>query len=330
VAIPDITPHDGRTGYNLVWDPNGLVWVQMQQPILNAGSVTLSGTVDVSDRVGRLLGHVTVDAMPAITGTVTANAGSNLNTSLLALEAGHLATIDTSTAKIPSQGQALGSASMPVVLPAAQVTTLTPPTTVAVTNASLDGTPLATIDTDIKSNITLHAGTNVIGHVIVDSDTSLPALGPAPISGALPVAIASDQVVPVTLLRVNERTLNLGKQNAEDSIPVVLAVDQPVINVALTDGLDSVGTVARPLSVQFPAVPSVAIASSVPLAVTVASLPVVVTTSVPSDPTQSFDTTAMRNLLMEHRAQLYVAFQLQSTVSGQFVPVPEIPAFLAM
>lgn len=59
--------------------------------------------------------------------SVTANAGTNLNTSALALEAGHLATIDTSTAKIPSQGQALSAASMPVVLPAAQITTLTPP-----------------------------------------------------------------------------------------------------------------------------------------------------------------------------------------------------------
>lgn len=65
------------------------------------------------------------------TGTVTANAGTNLNTSALALEAGHLATIDTSTARIPAQGQALAAASMPVVLTAAQVTTLTPPAAIA-------------------------------------------------------------------------------------------------------------------------------------------------------------------------------------------------------
>src|SRR5713101_9797995 len=71
MAIPDITPHDGRTSYSLVWDVNALVWVTMQQPILNAGSVTLSGTVDVSDRTARVFGHVIVDTAPttAVTGT---------------------------------------------------------------------------------------------------------------------------------------------------------------------------------------------------------------------------------------------------------------------
>lgn len=46
-------------------------------------------------------------------GTVTANAGTNLNTSALALEAGHLATIDSKT---PSLGQATSASSRPVVL----------------------------------------------------------------------------------------------------------------------------------------------------------------------------------------------------------------------
>lgn len=47
-----------------------------------------------------------------------------------ALEAGHLAAIDTSTAKIPALGQALAASSVPVVLTAAQLTTLTPVSTV--------------------------------------------------------------------------------------------------------------------------------------------------------------------------------------------------------
>jgi hypothetical protein len=64
-------------------------------------------------------------------GTVTANAGTDLNTSLLALEAGgHLAGID---AKVPALGPALAAASVPVVLTAAQLSTLTPLSTVAVT-----------------------------------------------------------------------------------------------------------------------------------------------------------------------------------------------------
>ena len=76
-------------------------------------------------------------AIPAgsnLIGSVTANAGTNLNTSALALESGgHLASIDS---KVPSLGQALSASSVPVVLPAAQITTLTPPTSVTVTQAT--------------------------------------------------------------------------------------------------------------------------------------------------------------------------------------------------
>lgn len=71
-----------------------------------------------------------------------------------ALEAGHLATIDTSTARIPAQGQALAAASLPVVLTAAQITTLTPLSTVTTTppaNASTNVAQLAGTTTDTNS-----------------------------------------------------------------------------------------------------------------------------------------------------------------------------------
>lgn len=59
-----------------------------------------------------------------------ANAGTNLNTSLLALETGgNLASINTKT---PALGQALATGSVPVVLTAAQLSTLTPLTSVTV------------------------------------------------------------------------------------------------------------------------------------------------------------------------------------------------------
>lgn len=62
-----------------------------------------------------------------VSGTVTANAGTNLNTSALALETGgNLATIKTNTDKIPALGQALAAASVPVVLPAIQAAALRP------------------------------------------------------------------------------------------------------------------------------------------------------------------------------------------------------------
>ncbi len=142
-----------------------------------------------------VIGHVVVDS-----GSVTANAGTNLNTSALALEAGHLATID---AKVPALGQALAAASVPVVLTAAQISTLTPLTTVAVTqsgswtdtvtqatasslNATVVGTGTfavqaaqsGTWNIGTVTSITaiagaLPAGSNVIGHVIIDASSAV-------------------------------------------------------------------------------------------------------------------------------------------------------------
>lgn len=83
------------------------------------------------------LSSTTITGSVTVTGTVTANAGTNLNTSLLALEGGgNLATIVTNTGRIPAQGQALAAASLPVVLTAAQISTLTPLATVAVTQST--------------------------------------------------------------------------------------------------------------------------------------------------------------------------------------------------
>lgn len=93
-------------------------------------------------------GTTSVSNFPAtqpVSGTVAANAGTNLNTSALALEAGHLATIDTSTAKIPAQGQALAAGSLPVVLTAAQQTA--PPPPAAITGFALEAGHAANIDT---------------------------------------------------------------------------------------------------------------------------------------------------------------------------------------
>ncbi|MHB8483660.1 MAG: hypothetical protein ACYDBV_13180 [Nitrospiria bacterium] len=68
----------------------------------SSGTITISGTVTANQ---------------GGSWTVTANAGTNLNTSLLALESGgNLAAIKTDTDKIPSQGQALMAASTPVVI----------------------------------------------------------------------------------------------------------------------------------------------------------------------------------------------------------------------
>lgn len=163
------TVQPGNTANTTAWKVDGSA---VTQPVSIASLPALATGSNV-------IGHVIVDTAPTtavtgtfwqatqpVSGTVTANAGTNLNTSLLALESGgNLATIVTNTNKIPSLGQALAANSVPVILPSATVTTLTPPSN---TGYALDSS-LSTIDTDLKSNITLHAGTNVIGHVIVDT-----------------------------------------------------------------------------------------------------------------------------------------------------------------
>lgn len=89
-----------------------------------------------------------------VTGSVTANAGTNLNTSALALEAGgNLASIKAKTDNIPALGQALAAASVPVVLTAAQITTLTPP-------AAITGFATAAAQTDKSQFTKLTDGTD--------------------------------------------------------------------------------------------------------------------------------------------------------------------------
>ena len=91
------------------------------------------------------------------------------------------ASIDTKT---PALGQAVAGASVPVVLPAAQITALTPPTTVTVTQAT--GTNLHTVVDSLPS---IPAGANAIGSVSV---SNFP--GTQPVSGT--VAVSSLPAIP--------------------------------------------------------------------------------------------------------------------------------------
>lgn len=85
---------------------------------------------------------------------------------------GNLAAIKTDVDKIPSQGQALAAASMPVVLPAAQVTTLTPPA--AITNyANETGGNLAAIKADTDKIPSLGSAAATSSVPVTDSRTSL-------------------------------------------------------------------------------------------------------------------------------------------------------------
>lgn len=79
-----------------------------------------------------------------------------------------LASVDLKT---PSLGQALAAASVPIVLTAAQITTLTPPS--AITGFSTETTLASIKDTSGIKKITdaLPAGTNLMGKVGIDQTT---------------------------------------------------------------------------------------------------------------------------------------------------------------
>jgi hypothetical protein len=107
---------------------------------------------------------VSAVSLPLPSGAATSALQTTGNTSLSSIDV-----------KTPSLGQALSSASVPVVLPAAQLTTLTPLSTVTVTQAT--GTNLHTV---IDSLPSLPTGSNAIGSVSV---SNFPAT--QPISGTV-------------------------------------------------------------------------------------------------------------------------------------------------
>lgn len=197
--------------------------VVLGDPATNAGVAPVDATAGLKVDLG---------ADNDITGTVTANAGTNLNTSSLALEAGgNLAAIKAKTDNIPALGQALADASVPVILPSATITTLTPPAAITgfATSAKQD-TIISHVDglealattiagavsgTEMQTDIVgaLPAGTNTIGKLAANSGvdigdvdvTSVPRslMGPAQpgtaidsyTHAAINLAAAADQVL---------------------------------------------------------------------------------------------------------------------------------------
>jgi hypothetical protein len=130
-----------------------------------------------------------------VSGTVTAN--------LSATDKAVLDAIQTGTDKIPAQGQALAAASLPVVLPAAQIATLTPPA--AITGFAtetkqdtiighMDGVEglLTTIDADTSALAGAVAGTELQVDVVSlpAVDTELPAAAALADATASPTAPA--------------------------------------------------------------------------------------------------------------------------------------------
>lgn len=118
---------------------------------LRASSVPVSGTFFQATQ------PISAASLPLPSGAATSANQTTANSSL--------SSIDTKT---PSLGQALSAASVPVVLPAAQITTLTPPTTVTVTQGT--GTNLHTVVD--SGTIALGAGSAIVGSVKLTDGTN--------------------------------------------------------------------------------------------------------------------------------------------------------------
>lgn len=186
---------DGKQ-HDVATDNSGQVKVLVENSVAVTGPLT-----DTQLRTTAV--PVSVSALPLPTGA--------------ALETGgNLAAIKADTDKIPSQGQALAAASLPVVLPALQVTALTPPA--AITNfANETGGNLAAIKTDadtlagtvsagkvaisvaslpLPTGAALETGGNLAA-IKADTD-KIPAQGQALAAASLPVVLTALQVTALT------------------------------------------------------------------------------------------------------------------------------------
>lgn len=187
-------------------------------PVDPAALVAVMATAPVGTEYGsvvRLAGTV-----PLPTGSATAALQTSGNASLTSLDG-----------KTPALGQALAAASSPVVLTAAQITTLTPPA--AIVGFALEAGHLATIDT---------------------STAKIPSQGQALAAASMPVVLTAIQVAAITppaaitgfaleaghLATIDSHIPALGQALAAASVPVVLTAAQlttltPLATVAVTN-----------------------------------------------------------------------------------------------
>ena len=140
-----------------------------------------------------------------VSGTVTANAGTNMSTASLALESGgNLQSITTNTAKIPSKGSATSANSTPVVIASDQAN-------VPTNEAQINGV------TPLMSNGVSGTGSQRVN--IASDNTVLPAVG----AGATGSAVPANAVVP-------------GGQNSAGNLYGDIVCDKGVIYDASTSG----------------------------------------------------------------------------------------------
>jgi hypothetical protein len=163
------------------------------------GSATtqpVSGTVAVSNFPATQ--PISAVSLPLPTGAATSANQTTANTSL--------SSIDTKT---PALGQALAASSVPVVLTAAQLTTLTPFSSVSVSNfpasQAVTGTffqatqPVSAVSLPLPTGAATSSAQTSLQTTLSSIDTKTPSFGQALMLNSSPVVIASNQTaIPVT------------------------------------------------------------------------------------------------------------------------------------
>lgn len=155
-----------------------------------------------------------------------------------------LSSIDT---KIPSLGQALAAASVPVVLTAAQLTTLTPLSTVAVTQStspwvvSAASLPLPTGASTAALQTTGNASLSSI-------DGKLPALGQALAAASVPVVLTAAQLATLTPLSSVTVTKTALTASAQTAVNIGITSTAAVASNASRKGLVLTNTSVNTIS----------------------------------------------------------------------------------
>jgi len=222
------------TSLNWVWDADALEFVRMTQPGGGGGGTVDQGAAGSDPWLVALPTGAATSAKQDTGNTSLATiAGKDFatsakqdtgNTSLATIAAKDFATqttlalIKAKTDNIPGLGQALAAASTPVVLPAAQITTLTPPA--AITGYALEAGHLAAIDT---------------------STAKIPAQGQALAAASLPVVLPAAQITtltPPTSITANAGTnLNTSALALDTSVNNLL---KPASTLAAVTALGSI------------------------------------------------------------------------------------------
>jgi hypothetical protein len=206
---------------------------------LRATPVPVSGTVTVTDGAGAL--NVIVDS-----GSITANAGTNLNTSALALDA--TLTGRTQKAQI-TDGTRDGTVKAASTLPLATDTALVVTTRDTVT---VSGTVTTTPPSNASTNVAQLAGTTTdtnsglksAGTLRVVLATDQPALTNKLLVTPDSVALPANQSVNVAQMAGTTTDTNSGTKSA-GTLRVVLATDQPALTNKLLVTPDSVALPAN-------------------------------------------------------------------------------------